>query len=397
MQTYEYQARRLDGTRVQGLLVSENEHTLDHELEEQGLCLTRARPASIKRLPGNGKLKGFELVTLMNQLSTLLGAGVPILEALRGLQQRLPSANARALIETVADHIQAGQSVSETIEQFPNAFDPVLRASVRAGEFSGSLPEVLANQAAFLQWRGKIRATTTQALVYPALLCVAIVGLVVVMMTFVLPRIVGMLPGGEEALPGPTRFLMQVSNALTGSWPLIVGALVLAGTGAFLALRRESVAIRFQRALLLIPRLGELLSMIAVSRFARTASTLQDAGCDMMRVLEVSGDACGNAYYRSVFAQARKRVSGGESLSVALEASGEVDPMLLQLVRVGESTGSLDKCLARLSDSYDEEVPRLVKWFLALLEPAILVVAGAVVGFIMLAAILPMLSLYQTM
>lgn len=397
MQTFEYQARRLDGSRVQGLLVAESERALDHELEEQGLFLTRARAANTKQLPGNGRLKGFELVTLMNQLSTLLGAGVPILEALRGLGQRLPSANARALVDTVADRIQAGQSVSETFEQFPKAFDPVLRASVRAGEFSGSLPAVLSNQAAFLQWRGQIRATTTQALVYPAMLCVAITGLIVVMMTFVLPRIVSMLPGGEEALPGPTRFLMQISNALTSNWPLIVGALALAGTGAFLALRREAIAIRFQRALLHVPRLGELLSMIAVSRFARTASTLQDAGCDMMRVLEVSGDACGNAYYRSVFAQARERVSGGENLSDALEASGDVDPMLLQLVRVGEATGSLDQCLARLSDSYDEEVPRLVKWFLALLEPAILMVAGVVVAFIMLAAILPMLSLYQTM
>lgn len=397
MKTFEFKARSAAGGTVAGILSAPDELALDRELEEKGLYLTQAKPVSARRAAGHVKLAGRELVTLTTQLSTLLDSGVPIVEGLRGLAPRMRSSAGREVVERLVDSIQAGRSLSESLDAFPESFSEVYRASVRAGEFSGALPKVLGTQASFLEWSGEIRSTTTQALFYPAMLVTAICGLVTVMITFVLPRIVGMMPGGEDGLPGPTKFLMEISGFLTGNWPWLLGGGAGLLGAAWWALREERLAVAFSRALLGVPRLGELLRMLAISRFARTAATLQDAGCDMLRVLKVSGEACGNKAFAHSFARARARVSSGDSLSSALEAEETMDPLLVQMTRVGESTGSLDDCLEKLSGYYDKEVPRMVKWFLAMLEPAILIVAGAVVAFILLAAILPMISLYENM
>lgn len=397
MKTFEYQARAAGGSVVTGIITAPDELALDRELEEKGLFLTQAKRVSAARSGGKVKLNARELVTLTTQLATLLGAGVPIVEGLRGLSPRMRTPEGREVVMRLVDSIQAGRSLSESLDVFPESFSKVYRASVRSGEFSGSLPKVLTNQASFLEWSAEIRSTTVQALFYPFMLMCAITGLVIVMITFVLPRIVGMMPGGEDQLPGPTLFLMRVSHFLTDHWMWIVGGLVSLGAGIFWALRQERIAEAFSRSLFKVPRLGDLLGMLAVSRFARTASTLQDAGCDMLRVLEVSGEACGNKAYAASFARARERVASGDSLSDALASQPGMDPLLVQMARVGESTGELDGCLDKLSVYYDKEVPRMVKWFLALLEPAILLSAGAVVAFILLSAILPMISLYQNM
>ena len=247
MQTFEYKARALDGSTVTGILSAPDEAVLDAELEDRGLYLTKARPAG-SRAGSGGKLSQRELVTLTTQLSTLLSAGVPILDGLRGLSPRMRTEAGRRVVDELADRIQGGASLSDTLEAHPRSFGPVFRASVQAGEMSGALPRVLSSQAAFLEWSASIRQTTMQALTYPLMLCSAILGLVVVMLTFVLPRIVGMMPGGQEALPGPTRFLMQVSDLLTGNWLLLLSALVAAVTGAMVALRREPVAVSVRRA-----------------------------------------------------------------------------------------------------------------------------------------------------
>jgi type II secretory pathway component PulF len=397
LKTFEYQARKAGGGQVSGIISAPDELALDRELEAQGLYLTSAKTVSAAKSGGKVKLNSRELVTLTTQLSTLLAAGVPIVEGLRGLAPRMRTPGGREVVARLVDSIQAGRSLSESLDVFPDSFSKVYRASVRSGEFSGSLPKVLGNQASFLEWSAEIRSTTVQALFYPFMLMCAITGLVIVMITFVLPRIVGMMPGGEDSLPGPTRFLMQLSGFLTGNWIWILAGLAALSAGVWWALRQERFAVAVSRSLFSVPRLGELLGMLAVSRFSRTAATLQDAGCDMLRVLEVSGEACGNKAYAAAFTRARERVSGGDSLSDALQAESGMDPLLVQMTRVGEATGELDTCLGKLSSYYDKEVPRMVKWFLAMLEPAILISAGGVVAFILLAAILPMISLYENM
>jgi type II secretory pathway component PulF len=397
LKTFEYKARGIGGKIVTGVLTAPDELSLDRELESRGLFLTKAKSVRSGRNPGKVKLTPRDLVSMTTQLSTLLKAGVPILNALRGLGPQMRTDEGRELISRIADSIQAGRSFSESLAAFPESFGAVFRAAVRAGEMTGSLPPVLANQASFLEWSAEIRSTTLQALFYPLMLIMAITGLVIIMITFVLPRIVNMMPGGQDNLPGPTLFLMRISGFLTGNYLVILGAIGALITAGIWARKQDHIAIAVSRALFHVPRLGDLLSMLAVSRFSRTAATLQDAGCDMLSILEVSSIACGNRAYKANFEKARLQVAAGDRLSDALESQPNMDPLLVQMTRVGEETGELDTCLSQVSTYYDKEVPRTVKWFLALLEPGILLVAGGVVAFILLAAILPMLSLYENM
>lgn len=397
MRTFEYQAQSVGGEVVTGVLTAPDEQTLDRELEERGLFMTKAKAVKSGRNAGKVKLSSRDLVSMTTQLSTLLKAGVPILSALRGLGPQMRTDEGRELIARMADSIESGRSFSESLEAFPESFGTVFRAAVRAGEMTGSLPPVLANQASFLEWSAEIRSTTLQALFYPLMLIGAITALVIIMITFVLPRIVNMMPGGVDNLPAPTLFLMSISGFLTDNYLVLLGGLAAVVFAGIWALKQDRFAIAFSRALFSVPRLGDLLSMLAVSRFSRTAATLQDAGCDMLSILEVSSIACGNRAYRENFDCARLQVAAGDSLSDALEQQPNMDPLLVQMTRVGEETGELDTCLSQVSDYYDKEVPRTVKWFLALLEPGILLVAGGVVAFILLAAILPMISLYENM
>ncbi len=397
MKTFEYQARDVAGATVTGMRTACDVLALDRELEEKGLSLTSAKSVAKKGTKGRAKLSSRELVSLTTQLSILLNAGVPILAGLRGIAPQMQTEVGTNVVTQLAASIQSGHSFSEALQAFPDSFDTVFCAAVRAGEMSGALPPVLENQARFLEWSAGIRSTTLQALLYPVLLVCAITVLVVVMVSFVLPRIVNMMPGGEENLPGPTLFLMGVSDFLVGNWHQLLGLGVVFICGGVVALRQDRVAIGFSRFLFRIPRLGDLLSMLAVSRFARTASTLQDAGCDMLSIIDVSSVSCGNRAYQASFAAVREHVAGGARLSDALELEPHMDPLLVQMTRVGEDTGELDTCLGKLSAYYDKEVPRMVSWFLALLEPTILVVAGGIVGFILLAAMLPMISLYENM
>jgi len=382
---------------VTGVLTAADELALDRELEAMGLALTRAKVVGAKHSAKHVKLSARELVTMTTQLATLLGAGVPILGALQGLAPQMRSEGGQELISRIADSIEGGGSLSEALAQFPDSFSAVYRSSVRAGEMTGALPSVLSSQAKFLEWCAEIRSTTVQALFYPFMLMVAISALIVLMITFLVPRIIAMMPGGEESMPGPTLFLMGLSDLLVDHGVLLAGGLALVVGGTLAALRHKPTATACSRMLLRIPRLGDLLSMLAVSRFARTASTLQDAGCDVLSMIDVSSSACGNKAYQASFEEVRERVAKGDRLSEALEKQVPMDPLLVQMASVGEDTGELDVCLSQLSGYYDKEVPRMVQWFLAILEPAILVCAGGAVAFILLAAILPMLSLYENM
>jgi general secretion pathway protein F len=240
-----------------------------------------------------------------------------------------------------------------------------------------------------------MRATAVQALIYPAILLVAIAGLVVLLVTFVLPRIVKLFPAGKGELPVPTRVLLSISGFLAAHWmwllPLCIGgAIALA-----FVLRRPAVKQRWHGWLLRIPKLGTVVRQIATANFASTAATLQAAGCDVFTTLSVAAKSCGNAALQAGFDRVTLQVRAGQPISEALSREEGVDPLLIQMVAVGEKSGKLDECLDRLVKYYDEEVPRSVKRFLSLAEPLILLGSGGLVAFILLAAMLPIFQLYD--
>jgi type II secretory pathway component PulF len=248
-----------------------------------------------------------------------------------------------------------------------------------------------------MEWVRGMRATTLQALIYPAMLMLAVLGLFGILLFFLLPRIVTLFPGGAQDLPAQTRFVLGLSNAMRAHVVLLVLGLAAAAGTALWCLRSRRGRAVLDRAVLSLPILGKVARSIATSKFASTAAILQNAGCDIFTVLEVSANASGNAAMAGALLRARERVRGGSALSQALDAEPLVDRLLLQLVAVGEKSGDLDRCLERVAAHYDQEIPRSVKRMLSLFEPTLLMFAGVVVAFILLAALLPMFEVMESM
>lgn len=394
---FQYHAVRKDGVRLEGRELARSSSELDRSLEARGLLLLGAREAGRRARALQSRLKRAELVALTNQLATMLAAGIPILQALREVERRSRSRAVRREMAEIDDDLQAGWSLADSLDRRPRSFPPIYRATVRAGERSAKLPEVLSRQGRYLGWVGEIRAMTVQALIYPAILSLAVLGLITILVTFLVPRLVTLYPGGTADLPRETRLLMQLSTFVTGNLGLIAGGLGAALLGLALLARREGPRLFGSRLLLGIPRLGELLRMIATSRFAHTAGMLHESGCDVVQTLRLAGDTCGSAYLARAFRRATERVRGGATIAESLEREPGIDPFLVQLVGVGETSGDLGQSLAHLTRAYDEEVPRTVKWALALIEPAVLLIGGAVVLLVLLAALLPILTLYETL
>ena len=397
MKAFEYTAISSSGEVVTGRQHAEDELELDRTLESHGLTLSKARVIARRAEAAIGKMSRAELIQFTNQLATVISAGVPIVEGLRDLAVRMRTANGRAVVEQLVRDLEGGHSLSEAMARQDTSFPDVYRASIDAGELSGHLPRVLKRLAGYLEWVRSIKATTVQALVYPCILSCAVLGLIVVLITWVLPRIIGLFPGGREQLPSETKTLLAISDFATTNWAwllLAFGALV---ASYVTALRKPRSRRLLSRVALAIPRYGECARMIATSKFAATAATLQMAGCEVHKVLTVAGSACGNAYLTHRFAVVTEGVQRGRTITESLSDEPLMDPLLLQMTGVGEKSGDLADAFEKLSEYYDQEVPRMVKWFLALLEPAIMLIGGVVVAFVLMAALMPVFSLYENL
>lgn len=397
MKTYAYVALTATGERLEAHARARSEVELDRELEARGLTLASAKAVAKGTQKRTHRLDRRALLSFTTQLATVSGAGVPIVEGLRGIGARLESRESRELVSEMVAGLQGGESLSEVLGRHPRAFPPVYRATVVAGESAGALDSVLERLARYLEWAHGMRATAIQALIYPCILMTAIFGLILVLLYYVLPRILGMFPGGRDALPAQTRFVLTLSDFLRDNVFVLATAAAFA-VAAFLSwVRTPSGRARFDGLLLRIPRLGHLQRELATSRFASTASILQSSGCDVFTVLGVSGKACGNRAMELSFERAAAHVRRGATLSEAFDRERGMDPLLRQMVAVGEKSGELDGCLDRLVRYYDDEIPRSVKRFLSVLEPTLLVFAACIVAFILLAALMPIFELYEKM
>jgi general secretion pathway protein F len=396
VENFAYRAADRRGVLVAGTALAVDELELDARLAAQGLVLARAEPVRRGRRRALA-LSGPERIQLTAQLATVTAAGVPLIEGLAAIRARIGGPRARALLDEVLGALQGGAPLSQALEAHPRAFPPVYRASIVAGEASGALDKVLTRLARHLEWARGMRAATLQALIYPALLSLAVGGLIAILLLFLLPRVVGLFPAGMADLPTQTRFVLALSATLRahGVWlTLMLGGV---GVGLVRAWRSPAGRARLDRALLALPAFGRLARALATGKFAGTAALLQGAGCDVFTVLRVAAGACGNAAMAAAFVRASERVRGGSGLAEALEGEREVDPLLVQLVAVGERSGTLEGCFERVAAHYDAEVPRAVARLLALFEPLLLIVAGCVVAFLLLAALLPMFQLMESL
>ena len=386
------------GEIIEGVYVADSESRLRSELEEKGLfVLSLQRRGAFPGLGTGGgrrrRVSSREFLVFNQELATLLKAGMPLVQSLDILRQRVANPTFKAVLDGVYERVKAGAALSEAFRDHPGMFPPVYSASLMAGERSGSLDEVIRRYVAYEKLIGAVKRRTVSALIYPAILVVMMIGLIGIIVLRVVPAFSSFYANFDRELPLSTQIIVGVSDFLVGNlWLLTIGlvALVVSIAGW---LKQPGQRTRVDRVLLQLPWAGETVRKFATSQFARTLATLLGGGLPLVNGLEVAGAAMTNRYLAHELEAVTRRVREGESLATAMLGRGVFPDVAVKMVEVGESTGALQEMLNSLAEFYDEEIETEVARFITLIEPVILVIMGVVIAAVVLALYMPLFEL----
>ena len=348
------------------------------------------------RIPGlSGRVKPKVLTTFTRQLATLVDAGLPLLRGLRVLAKQEKNATLRRIIGDLGDSIEGGSTFSEALAQHPKTFSKLFINMVKAGEMGGVLEVVLNRLAEFMEKAEKIKGKVIAAMFYPAAVMVVAVSILALLMVFVVPKFrevfEDMLEGAE--LPQFTQFVLNVSETIATN-SLQTSIIALAAFFVFwLAIKTKWGRWLWDKLKLKFPILGPVISKVAISRFTRTLGTLVSSGVPILQALTIVRETAGNVIISNAVTSVHESVKEGETITVPLEQSKVFPPMVISMVDVGEQTGALPEMMMRIADNYDEEVDNAVAAMTSLLEPIMIVFLAVIVGGIVIALFLPLITM----
>lgn len=399
MPSYVYKGLSLQGRATSGVVEADSPRAARARLREQGVLASDVRETStsagVRSLGGNRRVRARDLSRALRQLSTLLAAGVPLVDAVGSVRNRqLPPALAAALTAVRTD-ITAGESFERALRKHPSVFPLVYIGMVRAGEASGALDRVLAQIADHAEANARLQAQFRSAMTYPAVMMLVGTGIVVFLLSYVVPQVTRVFLEAGQTLPLPTRMLMAAGQILA-DYGLV---LLAAAAGIALALRQyaqtEAGSRRVERILFRLPWLGTVLRNVAMARFAHTMSTTLSGGMTLVDALEVSRGVTGSALVSDALIEASEAVSRGEQLAPSLVRGDLFNPMVLDMIAVGERSGAIDSMMTRAAEALDEEVRVNVETMSSLLEPLMILAMAGVVLIVVLAVLLPVFEMNQ--
>ncbi|CAN5222264.1 type II secretion system F family protein [soil metagenome] len=335
------------------------------------------------------------LMIFTRQLATLIDSGLPLLRALTVLQKQERDKVLQNTITNLSDAVQGGSTFSEGLAQHPKIFNDLYVNMVRAGELGGVLELVLTRLAEFQEKAQKIKNKVVAAMVYPIIVMFLAVAIMAFLLVFIVPRFEAIFQDmlGDRPLPTITLFVIGVSNAVKEHWMFIIGAIVLALIGYKFAARTARGRLAIDRIKLRTPLFGDLLRKTSISRFSRTLGTLVTSGVPILQALNITRETAGNTIIASAISQVHDAVKEGESIVLPLEASGAFPPMVISMIDVGEETGQLPEMLLKIAEVYDDEVDNAVAGLTSMLEPIMIVFLALVVGTIVIALFMPLISI----
>ena len=386
------------GEIIEGVYVAESEARLRRELEEKGLFVLSLQRRGLLPAFGVGRarhrpIRRREFLVFNQELATLLKAGMPLVQSLDILRQRVLNATFKAVLDGVYEKVKAGTALSDAFGEHPGLFPPVYSASLMAGERSGNLDEVIRRYVAYEKVIGAVRRRTISALIYPIILVTLMLFLIGIIVLRVVPAFSEFYNQFGKELPLSTRIIVGISDAVVGNFPIIV----IGGIAGVIALvswwKQPGQHTRVDRWLLQLPWAGETVRKFATAQLARTLATLLGGGIPLVNALEIGGRAMTNRYLALELGEVSQRVREGESFAAALLARGVFPDVAVKMVEVGESTGALQEMLNSLAEFYDEDIETEVGRFITLIEPIILVVMGAVIALVVLALYMPLFEL----
>lgn len=344
-----------------------------------------------------GRVSRKQLTQFTRQLSTLQDAGLPILRSLRILEQQQKPGSLRVAVRLVAEDVEGGATLSEAMAKHPKAFDRLYSNMVQAGEAGGVLELILQRLADFMERSQALRRKVIGAMIYPiAVICFATL-IVLGLMIFVIPKFGEIFEDFGAELPAMTQMLLSISDwmAFRFGWVVVLGTPVGVLLG-FKLLKQSQGGRHFVDSLKLnVPVMGRIVGKSAVARFSRTLGTLLSAGVPILEALNITRDTAGNEVYSKALARVHDAIREGESFASPLRQAKVVEPMVVNMIDVGEETGDLDKMLMKVADNYDEEVETLVAGLVSLLEPVMVITLGIIVGFIVISLFMPLPALIE--
>ncbi|MGQ0538311.1 MAG: type II secretion system F family protein [Gemmatimonadaceae bacterium] len=395
MPAFTYTARTAQGELKTATIEAPTREDVVAQLRRQRLSIVKVDEESKRKKARRGSIKMRDVVIFTRQFSTMINAGLPLVQALDILAKQSENKNLASITRSVVFDVESGHTVADALSKHPRAFTELYVNMVSAGEAGGILDTILMRLATFLEKNDALVRKVKGAMIYPTVIISVAVIAITVLLIFVIPVFQTMFASVGLPLPLPTRIVIGLSMFLKNFWWAIGAALFAA---AFLFRRyykTPSGKLTIDRILLRLPVLGDVLRKSAVSRFTRTLGTLISSGVSILDGLEITAKTAGNRVIQDAIMLSRSSIASGETIAQPLQKSNVFPPMVISMIAVGEQTGGLDEMLSKIADFYDEEVDAAVSGLLSLLEPIMIVFLGVVVGGMVVAMYLPIFDMIQ--
>lgn len=394
MPTYTYSARNAAGAIQTGEIDLPSREEVNRYLVRQRLIpiriVEKKEAFSIKL--GTG-IKMRDIVILTRQFATMINSGLPLVQSLDILAKQSENKALSKVIEDVTYDVEAGNTLADALRKHPKVFSDLYVNMVAAGEAGGILDVILLRLATFLEKNDALVRKIKGAMIYPGVIFTVAIAAVAVLLIFVIPTFQSMFEGAGIPLPGPTLFVIFLSQLLQSYWYVFLGAIAAIIFGFRQVYRTDGGQLAIDSAMLKLPIFGDLLRKSAVARFTRTLGTLVASGVSILDGLEITARTAGNRVIHDAIMSSRASIAGGETIAEPLRQSGAFPPMVVQMINVGEQTGGLDEMLNKIADFYDDEVDAAVEALLSAMEPLMIVFLGTIVGGMIVAMYLPIFDM----
>ena len=391
MPLYKYNAVALDGSKKRGSMEIANADQLASVLKEGNLFLTECKEVTQKQ--ASVKLKTIEIADFCRQLAAMLSSGITLIRAMMILQQRDAKPHIKKVYTLVIEDLQRGATLSEAMALRGRTFPELLINMIRAGENTGRLDVTAQKMAETYDKEHRLNSKIKSATVYPIILVVLIIGVILIIFTFVLPEFMGMFEGME--LPLPTRIVMGISDFLVSNGIFLAVGVVIAILILIAVFRQPGPRKALDRIKLKLPKIGKLLTTIYTGRFARTLSSLYVSGIPMIQALSIARTTIGNKYIESQFTNVIERLGNGSSLSQALAEVDGFEPKLRSTILIGEESGRLEQMLESIADQFDYDSEMASQRMVALIEPVLIVVMAVIVATVIISVMMPVYQMYN--
>lgn len=399
MSTFKYSAKDSSGKAVTGNVEAASQAEALDSLRKRSLVVLKVQPVRAKgqKARGGSRPKKGELELFTRQLSTMISAGIPLLECLEILQEQVESAAFTKTLVQVIEDIRGGSDLSAALGKHPKIFSGIYVSMVKAGEASGQLDEILVRLAEYLEATAALKREIKAAMTYPVVSMVLVFAITAFLMIVIVPKFKEIFDGLAIELPAITQKVMGVSLWMKSN----VGVMVLGIIGfvvGFISWKKTNSGRRvWDRAILRMPVFGQLFRKVALSRFSRTFSTMIKSGVPILGSLEIVAETSGNTVVEQAVYNAMESVRQGETLAAPLSKEPVFPPMVVRMIGIGEKSGALESLLAKISEFYDQQVEAEVKGLTSLIEPLLIATMGIVVGGIVLAVFLPIMKLQEAL